>query len=313
MADFDPNKVASYLIDAHARKIPFRNIPPEITPHNVDEAYAAQDALVRILGEREGRIAGLKIATTTKVMQELMGIGHPCAGAIFASRIHQSPARLRAKDYVSLKIEFELAFRLARDLPASSAPFEPGRMLEAVDGVMPAFELVDDRHAVYRETSALSLIADNAWNAGIVLGSPRDPRAVPDLDKLPGRLSLGDQRFEGKSDRPLEALAWIADLTAKLGPGLRRGMIVMTGSLIPTQAHRRRRERGLRGGWPRRGAPSGRLRRPGSSQGARLSRFSAIWGQDFAEGGTAAPTIGGGGTALPSILAKAAASRASRP
>src|SRR5262249_13640186 len=85
------------------------------------------------------------------------------------------------------------------------------------------------------DTSALSLIADNAWNAGIVLGSPRDPRAVPDLDKLPGHLVLGDQRFEGKSDRPLQALAWIADLTAKLGTGLRRGMIVMTGSLISTK------------------------------------------------------------------------------
>ena len=164
-----------------------------------------------------------------------MGIGHPCAGAIFASRIYRSPARLRAADYVSLKIEVELAFRLAEDVPASSAPFEPGRMLEAVDAVMPAFEMVDDRRAVYRETSALSLIADNAWNAGIVLGSPRDPRSVPDLDKLPGSLSLGDQRFDGRSDRPLEALAWIADLTARLGPGLRRGMIVMTGSLIPTK------------------------------------------------------------------------------
>ena len=213
----------------------YANLPAALTPAHVEEAYAAQAAFHRLAMPVFGDIGGWKIATTTKVMQELMGIGHPCAGAIFKSRIHQSPARLNASDYVSLKIEFELAFRLARDLPARSAPFEPGRMLEAVDAVMPAFELVDDRHAVYRETSALSLIADNAWNAGIVLGSPRDPRSVPDLDKFPGSLSLGDQRFEGKSDRPLEALAWIADLTAKLGPGLRQGMIVMTGSLIPTK------------------------------------------------------------------------------
>ena len=68
-----------------------------------------------------------------------------------------------------------------------------------------------------------------------MLGRPRDPRTVADLDKLPGHLSIGEQRFEGKSDRPLEALAWIADLTAKLGQGLRRGMVVMTGSLIPTK------------------------------------------------------------------------------
>jgi 2-keto-4-pentenoate hydratase len=213
----------------------YANLPPALAPAGVEEAYAAQAEFHRLAIPVHGAIGGWKIATTTKVMQELMGIGHPCAGAIFASRIHQGGARLRAADYVSLKVEFELAFRLAVDLPLGAAPFDAAGMLAAVDAVMPAFELVDDRHAVYRETSALSLIADNAWNAGIVLGGARPPRAVADLDKLPGRLSIGGQRFEGKSDRPLEALAWIADLTARLGPGLRRGMIVMTGSLIPTK------------------------------------------------------------------------------
>ena len=35
----------------------------------------------------------MKIATTTKVMQELMGIDRPTSGMIFARRIHASPAR----------------------------------------------------------------------------------------------------------------------------------------------------------------------------------------------------------------------------
>jgi 2-keto-4-pentenoate hydratase len=214
---------------------PYANLPAALVPADVEEAYAAQAAFHRLAEPVHGPIGGWKIATTTKVMQELMGIGHPCAGAIFRNRIHQSPARLAGGDYVSLKIEFELAFRLAVDLPASAAPFTAERMLQAVDAVMPAFELVDDRHAVYRETSALSLIADNAWNAGVVLGAPQPPTAAANLDGLAASLQIGDQRFEGRSDRPLEALAWIADLAARLGPGLRRGMIVMTGSVIPTK------------------------------------------------------------------------------
>ena len=44
-----------------------------------------------------------------------------------------------------------------------------------------------------------------------------------------------DPYFLVSSEKSLEALAWIADLTAKRGGGLRRGMIVMTGSLIPTK------------------------------------------------------------------------------
>lgn len=214
---------------------PYANLPAELRPANVEEAYVAQAAFHARAVPVYGAIAGWKIATTTKVMQELMGIDHPCAGAIFESLIHQGPARLQASRYVSLKIEFELAFRLGADLPKARAPFSPAEVLAAAEAVMPAFELVDDRHAVYRETSALSLIVDNAWNAGIVLGTPSSPSALPELDKLAGRLEIGGQRFEGRSDRPVEALAWIANLTAALGTGLRRGMIVMTGSLIPTK------------------------------------------------------------------------------
>lgn len=38
---------------------------------------------------------------------------------------------------------------------------------------MPAFELVDDRRMDYSRFAAniLSFIADNAWNAGVVLGA----------------------------------------------------------------------------------------------------------------------------------------------
>ena len=36
---------------------------------------------------------------------------------------------------------------------------------------MPAFELIEDRKAHYKGTSALSIIADNCWNAGIVVAA----------------------------------------------------------------------------------------------------------------------------------------------
>ena len=150
---------------------PYANLPPALAPADVEEAYAAQAAFHRLAMPVFGGIGGWKIATTTKVMQELMGIGHPCAGAIFASRIHQSPARLQAKDYVSLKIEFELAFRLAADLPASSAPFEPGRMLGAVDAVMPAGSVIfygDDEQKKIADSYIAQLNQAKAFPCAIV-------------------------------------------------------------------------------------------------------------------------------------------------
>ena len=53
---------------------------------------------------------------------------------------------------------------------------------------MPAYELIEDRNAVYRETDARSMIVDNCWNGGIVVGEVVEAgvRQAP-----AGRASLG--------------------------------------------------------------------------------------------------------------------------
>ena len=230
-------RAARHLWDSHRRRADYVNLPAALAPDGIDAAYTIQDAFHRHATPSLGSIAGWKIATTTKVMQQLMGIDRPCAGAIFQRTIHRSPARLAAADYVSLKVECEIAFRLARDLPPERAPFSASDVAGAIEAVMPAFELVDDRRAVYRETSALSLIADNCWNQGVVLGDAKPPLSAEALGALQGRLEIGERpALAGKADGPLGALAWVATLIAARGGGLRSGMIVMTGSLIPTTA-----------------------------------------------------------------------------
>jgi len=232
---FDPEKVARYVLAEHERRADYRNLPPEIAPASVGEAYAAQLALVRLLTPRKGKVAGLKIATTTKVMQQLMGIDHPCGGTIFEKTVHASPAELRLSDYQHVVIECELAVRIARDLPASAAPYTAESVQPAIGAVMPAFELIEDRNADYKQTSALSIIADNCWNAGIVLGAPVAYDPSRPLDGIAGRLTINDSRtHEGRTDGPLATLAWIANLAAGQGRSLAAGMVVITGSVIPT-------------------------------------------------------------------------------
>ena len=106
-------------------------------------------------------------------MQQLMGIDHPCGGAIFARTIHASPATLRAADFVNLRIESEIALQLGADLPASGAPWTRETVAPAVAGAMPAFELIEDRNADYAHTEAASLIVENCWNGGVVIGAPK--------------------------------------------------------------------------------------------------------------------------------------------
>lgn len=235
MTAFDPHKAARFIADAHASRADFANLSGELAPATIGEAYDAQEALAELWQPRFGAVAGLKIATTTKVMQDLMGIDHPCGGMIFGGRIHASAATLRAADYIHPMIECELAVRLKDDLPARAEPYAANEVRAAVGEAMAAFELIEDRNAVYKDCDARSLIADNSWNAGIVIGPALTVPSDMNLDGLAGRLDVnGAHRAEGPADDPMGALAWVANLAAERGRPLRAGMVVITGSVVAT-------------------------------------------------------------------------------
>jgi 2-keto-4-pentenoate hydratase len=124
--------------------------------------------------------------------------------------------------------------RLGRDLEQKGAPYTAAEVRRAVAEVMAAFELIEDRAADYKTCRALSLIADNAWNGGIVLGAPI-AAAGGDFDGIGGSLERdGLPAGTGKTDDPLGALAWLANLAVERGRPIRAGMVVITGSVIAT-------------------------------------------------------------------------------
>ncbi len=226
--------MARHLWDARCARQDYANLPDPLAPVSIAEAYAAQEAYWRLAEPVHGPVAGVKVATTTKVMQQLMGITHPCGGAIFARQIHTSPARIRKADFVNLRIESEIALKLAADMPAASAPWTADSVVPFVAGAMPAYELIEDRNAVYTQTRATSMIADNCWNAGVVLG-PMTAARPSQVVGVTGRQSLdGRSAGEGRAEDPYATLAWLANLMAGRGHDLKAGMVLITGSIIPT-------------------------------------------------------------------------------
>jgi 2-keto-4-pentenoate hydratase len=227
-------QMAQWMWDARQRRLPYDNLPDDLTPATIGEAYAAQEHYYRLAEPVYGAVGGAKIATTTKVMQELMGINHACGGAIFSRTIHASPAKITAADFVNLRIESEIALKLGEDLPARNTPWTRETVAPAVAGAMPAFELIEDRNADYARTAATSLIVENCWNGGVVAGLAK---AMPlnDLIGIHGRLGIdGKDVGEGQAEDPAATLAWLANLLAERGRDLKAGMVVITGSLIAT-------------------------------------------------------------------------------
>ena len=234
MTDARLEAMARHMWDARRARANYVNLPEHLKPGSIAEAYQAQELYYRLAEPVYGPVGGVKVATTTKVMQQLMGITHPCGGAIFARTIHASPARIAKSDFVNLRVESEIALKLGADMPASNAPWSADSVAPFVAGAMAAYELIEDRNAVYTETNAVSMIVENCWNGGVVIGAPR-PVARKDVAGITGRQTLnGKPVGEGQSEDPFATLAWLANLLAERERDLKAGMVVITGSLIPT-------------------------------------------------------------------------------
>src|SRR5712675_2036155 len=230
---------AKTIATARRTRAPLAALAPDIAPRDEAEGYQIQRALHDLLLPKAGSLVGYKIGCTSAVMQQYLGIPHPCAGGVFARGVHDSGALLRADDYVRVGVECEIAVRLARDLLPGQAPLTADSAAQAIEAYLPAIEIVDDRYADWQTLGAPTLVADDFFAAGCVLGNPVARSAVPDLLSVLGRALInGDEVGQGSGadvlGHPHHALAWLANHLASDGNALRAGEFVLTGSLVKT-------------------------------------------------------------------------------
>jgi 2-keto-4-pentenoate hydratase len=231
-----PAEAAKWLFEAHRLRQAFAPIPGRRTNDRLTQAYDIQDMFVGMLESKDGEPVGYKIGLTTARMQEMCGIDQPIAGVVLAKRVHHSPAEVDLADFVRLGVECELAVRLSHP-PANPGHATVDEIKNAILDVAAAFELVEDRRADYRALDVHSLIADNSWNGGIVLGKPKPLKEVSDLR---GVLTINNTVADQGSTRdvlghPLNAVAWLSRHLADRGKALKSGDWVMTGSVVPTK------------------------------------------------------------------------------
>jgi 2-keto-4-pentenoate hydratase len=230
--------VAQLLMREHASGTRYHRLSPETGVTNLEAAYAVQRRYVDLMIPAAGAPAGYKIGLTSARMQKMCNIDSPLAGVVLASRVLQSGVALQIGRYGRLGLEFEVGVRLGRDLPPQRTPFTMEEIAKAVDGICAGVEIVDDRNADYAVLEALSLIADNAWNAGVVLGDFTS--SCGDLEAACGIMQVNGQEADRGHGcdvlgHPFVPLTWLANHLAASGGGLKAGDIVMTGSVIPTR------------------------------------------------------------------------------
>jgi 2-keto-4-pentenoate hydratase len=231
-------EVARQLLQEHDLGQGFHTLAPEAGVVGLASAYGVQRHLVELLRPKGGATAGYKIGLTSARMQKMCGIDQPIAGVVLANRVVSSGAILQGKRYGRVGLEFEVGVRLGRDLPAAGAPYDAQTVGQAVDGVCAAVEVVDDRRADYKSLDVRSLVADNSWNAGAILGEFKED--WPDLAAVSGVVMLNGVEVDRGHGRdvlghPFVPLTWLANHLAAAGNGLRAGDVVLTGSLVTTR------------------------------------------------------------------------------
>lgn len=204
-------------------------------PADIAAGYAVQ----RRLAERLGAVppAGFKIGATTAQMQAYLGLDGPAAGFMAQAGITTNGAELRFADHVAPGVECEVALRLATDLPAG--PITLDAAAAAVSAVFPAIEVVERRYGDLAALGTPTLIADQVFHAGAVLGAPAAGWRDIDLGAMRGELRVdGTMRGAGHGrdllGHPFAALAWLAGSGAAAAfGGLRAGQVVLLGSVTP--------------------------------------------------------------------------------
>src|SRR5277367_3502572 len=237
MPALDSRQMAERIVAIFRARQPIDILPAELIPGELDDAYRVREQFEAIEAPRRGEVVGYKIGLTTPIMQKLCGVDEPCYGAMFQSEIRHSPAELRVDDYCRVGIETEIAMRLGADLPEGGGR---ARVEAAVESCMAAIEVLEDLCHDYKRLSARAMVAGNVWNAGCVLGAPVADWRKLDLAMATSRLTInGTEIGSGKGSdvmgNPLNALSWLADKLAADGRPLKRGMVVMTGSMVPIQ------------------------------------------------------------------------------
>jgi 2-keto-4-pentenoate hydratase len=196
------------------------------------EAYDVQDRVRQALVARGERVIGWKAGFTNRATQEMFGTDQPVCGFLLGSGVYASGAEVPANTFVGLAVEAEVALVMGRALAGPGVT--PPQALLAVEGAVPALELVDFRYA--GKLTATDAVADGVLAKAVVLGAPLTDVTHVDLTleglvyEVNGKIVATNTAAEVLGS-PINSLAWIANHLGARGLGLRVGDVVMTGSV----------------------------------------------------------------------------------
>lgn len=220
---------ARQLVAARTARRPGARLPASCRPADADAGLAIQRRVGQML---ELAVGGWKCSVPTPERKIP-------AAAIFAPTIVSVAPCPIMPIAGKARVEPEIAFVLAHDLPARATPYDEADVRAAIGEARLVLELMGPRYADPTAITFAELLADSIANQGLFVGPVLSNTVGLSLEAFPIVID-GDVGTlltrEGKhpDGHPLKPLYWLANFLAGGGYGqgvwLKAGQIVTTGS-----------------------------------------------------------------------------------
>jgi len=229
----------SAFVEARSAPPRWSCVPKNLRPATVDDGYRLQRAIHQRLGMRGISRVGYKIGSTSAAGQRVFGLSEPIYAGIFNTSRTDTLAAALARPLAEPSLECEIALCLCADIDGSDPGLSDSAIADAVGSCHIGCEIIDNRYGDPLSVGVPSLLADDFFHAGFVIGEAKQDWRERDLGTLEAAIEIDDVRVTGNARDVLAAvtaLRWLVQKLATVGERLRAGETVLTGSITaPTR------------------------------------------------------------------------------
>lgn len=228
LSDFDADLSAQLFLEARKTRKLLASLPAKALPTSEAQADLIQDKVARLMGPVCAWKVGAPSPSST-----------PSRAPIHADTLFINPGTIPASMFFCIGAEAEIAYKFGKDLNKTAGDLTLDEVLDAVESVHPAIEIVDTRFSGWNSQPPLAHRADQGNHGALIIGDPisqwrsmrpQEQRVMLEID---GQIAV--DKVDGNSaGNPENLLLWLANVGSQSLGGIKAGQYVTSGSCVGT-------------------------------------------------------------------------------
>ena len=228
---------ANILFNHKLNKTGLNDLPKELMPNSIKEAYAIQNELkILYLSLNNNYTLGKKVGCTNALAQKQLNINEPFYGNLFSKFSDISGCKLKSSKFFKPYVESEISLRLKDDINVNDAPFCFEDSVDLFDNIFPSIEIIDLRFEKnINEIGVKNLISSNGVSDYYIQSLNTFALDQIDLNNHEVKLFFNDKIIANGNTNlvlknPLNSAIWLLNKLADIGEPMLKGQIITTGS-----------------------------------------------------------------------------------